>query len=117
MLLYAPYFSPQNNWSKQFSFVPEGADFVLPAPADSEAFYSSLMDFATDGRGMVGYENDFMSCLAMTDTFRSTVGAGRQWLVGQSKAAQARGIGVQYCMTFPSQVLASVEAPMVTNGR
>lgn len=57
----------------------------------------------------------------MTDVFRDTIGAGRQWLVGQSLAASARTrtvpIAIQYCMTFPSQVLASVEAPMVTNGR
>ena len=96
LLLYGPYFSPDNDWSDQFEWIPQGAEYVLPAPQDSYRFYSAIMDFGV-ARGMSNYENDFMSCLSYTDRFRTTIGAGRAWLIGQSRAAQERGIGIQYC--------------------
>ena len=101
LILYGPYFSPDNDWIGEFSFVPQGAGYVLPSPEDSYEFYSALLDFginatSTGGNtGMIGYEVDFMSCLGGTPEFRTRIGAQQQWLDGMNKAAEERGIGIQ----------------------
>ena len=81
LLLYGPYFSPTNQFSDDFSFIPNDATYVLPSPSDSFEFYCALMDYGIDNTepnntskysntGMAGYEVDFMSCLSQTPYFR-----------------------------------------------
>ena len=125
LLLYGPYFSPDNDWINQFSFIPKGAGYVLPSPQDSYGFYSALMDFGINAStskgnkntGMVAYEVDFMSCLSSTPTFRTSVGAQQQWLDGMNKAAEERGLTIQYCMATPMDIMSSLSLKQVTNGR
>ena len=101
LLLYGPYFSPDNDWIGEFSFIPQGAGYVLPSPEDSYEFYSALMDFGINATttgtstGMIGYEVDFMSCLSGTPEFRTRIGAEQEWLNGMNKAAEERGLGIQ----------------------
>ena len=102
LLLYGPYFSPDNDWIGDFSFVPQGAGYVLPSPEDSYKFYSAVFDFginatSTTGNstGMIGYEVDFMSCLSSTPEFRTRIGAEQKWLDGMNQAAEERGLVIQ----------------------
>ena len=101
LLLYGPYFSPDNDWIGDFSFIPENAGFVLPSPEDSYAFYSALFDFGINASttgpntGMAGYEVDFMSCLSGIPEFRTRINAEQEWLNGMNQAAAERGIPIQ----------------------
>ena len=97
LLLYGPYFSPNNDWTGQFTFIPQNAKYNLPSPSDSYNFYSTVFDYGLDGRGMMAYEVDFMSCLSGTPLFRTHVEAGRLWLKGMNDAAKKRGLGIQVC--------------------
>eukprot|EP01084_Bolivina_argentea_P134748 237575_1 len=122
LLLYAPYFSPDNDWSSDFSFIPKIArtDYVLPSPEDSYSFYSTLLDFginASTPNGMAGYEIDFMNCLSGTPEFRTNINAQHEWLAGMNKALLQRNLAMQYCMALPMNLMESLSFPSVTNGR
>eukprot|EP01084_Bolivina_argentea_P025903 48162_1 len=123
LLLYGPYFSPDNDWINDFSFIPEGAGFVLPSPEDSYGFYSALFDFGINASttgpntGMVGYEIDFMSSLSGIPQFRTHINQQQIWLDGMNKAAEERGIPIQYCMATPMDLMQSLSLGQVTNGR
>eukprot|EP01084_Bolivina_argentea_P134749 237578_1 len=66
---------------------------------------------------MAGYEVDFMSDLSGTPEFRTRIGAEQQWLNGMNKAAEERGIPIQYCMAIPMDLMQSMSLSQVTNGR
>eukprot|EP01084_Bolivina_argentea_P025902 48160_1 len=123
LLLYAPYFSPDNDWIGEFSFIPQEAGFVLPSPDDSYSFYATLFDFGINASttgpntGMVGYEIDFMSSLSGIPQFRTHINQQQIWLDGMNKAAEERGIPIQYCMATPMDLMQSLSLGQVTNGR
>ena len=128
LLLYGPYFSPTNQFSADFSFIPSDALYVLPSPSDSYGFYSALLDYGIDSTqtnntvkynntGVAGYEVDFMSCLTQTPYFRLNIGSLQEWLDGMNLAAKERGLVIQYCMSVPSNLMSSLSLSQVTNGR
>jgi hypothetical protein len=64
------------------------------------------------------YEVDFMIDNFLNQkVFREELGASEQWLAGMHTAAQERGLSIQYCMGLPSDLLASMAFPHVTNYR
>ena len=47
--------------------------------------------------------------------FREELGAAEGWLAGMHGAAQENLMSIQYCMALPSDLLASMAYPHVTN--
>eukprot|EP01084_Bolivina_argentea_P025908 48172_1 len=123
LLLYGPYFWPENDWSGEFEFIPQGSDYVLPAPQQSYDFYSTLFDFgistSTNGpnTGMIGYELDWVAPLTATPYLQTHIDTAQQWLKGMNKAAKERGITIQFCIANPMNLLQALSLSQVTNGR
>eukprot|EP01084_Bolivina_argentea_P134746 237573_1 len=125
LLLYGPYFDPDNDWNGQFTFTPLDSGYVLPTPEDSYGFYSALFEFGINATtipgdintGFIGYEIDFMNCLSHTPLFRLHVDQQEQWLYGIDKAAKEKGLIVQYCMTTPMNLLIALSLSQTTNAR
>ncbi len=125
LILYGPYFDPNNDWNGQFTFTPIDAGYVLPEPNQSYDFYSAVFDFginatsnANDKKtGMIAYEIDFMNCLSHTPLFRLNVDQQEKWLYGINKAAQERGLVVQYCMATAMNIMISLSMSQTTNAR
>ena len=126
--LYAPYFCPHSpyfnetsKWAKVSSNTSfpscAGFDFEDVLPKQSRAFYDELFDRGI-AAGMKSYESDFMNqnynCVP---EFVTTTSAVQMWQKGMADAAKARNIPIQWCMATPSDVLASVDMPSVTNFR
>ena len=63
-----------------------------------------------------GYEVDFMIDNFLNQyLFREQLGAAEQWLAGMHDAAAESEMSIQYCMALPSDLLASMAFPHVTN--
>ena len=129
-LLYAPYFSPVNQWSKQFEFTPDvkpgtAGAYVLPTPEDSYAFYSRLYEFGINSTttednpntGMISYEVDFMSSLTDTPVFRLYTDAEKKWMNGMNLAAVDKNLIVQICMAAPAEIMETLTMKAITNSR
>jgi len=123
--LYSFFFAPGglNNFP-QFEWVTSppwdnfmGGNAGRVSPRDAEAFYALLMARCA-GWGCVGFEIDFldMQYLGFPDVL-VTPGAFEGFLRGLSAAGAAAGVPVQLCMPLPSDVLASVALPGVSNIR
>ena len=125
--LYAPYFCPGSpyfngtKWNKVSSntLFPSCSvyDFEDVSPDQSRPFYDDFFDRGM-AAGMLSYESDFMNqnfnCVS---EFVRTTTAAPLWQQGMADAANARNLSIQWCMATPSDVLASVDMPSVTNFR
>ena len=90
--------------------------YAVPTPNTSQSFYESLFH-RYKGR-FAGYEVDFMIDNFLNQRhLREVYGAAQQWLDGMHAAAVTYNISIQYCMALPSDLLASVAHPHVTNYR
>ena len=123
--LYSFFFAPggANNFPQfEWATSPPWDNFMggnagRIAPRDAEAFYALLMARCV-GWGCVGFEIDFldMQYLGFPDAL-ATPGAFEGFLKGLSAAGAAASVPVQLCMPLPSDVLASVALPGVSNIR
>ena len=123
--LYSFFFAPggANNFPQfEWATSPPWENFMggnagRVAPHDAEAFYALLMARCR-GWGCIGFEIDFldMQYLGFPDAL-TTPGAFERFLGGLSAAGAAAGVPVQLCMPLPSDVLASVALPGVSNIR
>ena len=94
--------------------------YAVPTPNASLGFYREI--FGQKGgakQGSIqGYEVDFMIDNFLNQyMFREVLGAAEGWLGGMHGAAQESGMSIQYCMALPSDLLASMAYPHVTNYR
>ncbi len=88
--------------------------YAVPTPNASLEFYREL--FAMYKGKIQGYEVDFMIDNFLNQyLFREELGAAEQWLAGMHGAAAESKMSIQYCMALPSDLLASMAFPHVTN--
>ena len=126
--LYAPYFCPTSsyfsnhtNWTSVSSdpSLPScsGFDFQNVKPSQSRQFYGWFFDKGLEV-GMSSFEPDFMNqnFNCVPDFIKSTTGV-ETWQHGMTEAAEARNVSIQWCYATPSDVLAAVDMPAVTNFR
>jgi hypothetical protein len=113
LALHNRYFSPDNQYQKNFSFIIEPT-IALPM---EEALFTYIMNKAK-GWGMVLYEQDWLVTTYMTmDATQNNVTNARNWLLNMGNAAKALGLTIQYCMPLPLHELQSVEVTSVTQSR
>eukprot|EP00546_Thalassionema_frauenfeldii_P019243 CAMPEP_0178900492 /NCGR_PEP_ID=MMETSP0786-20121207/3503_1 /TAXON_ID=186022 /ORGANISM="Thalassionema frauenfeldii, Strain CCMP 1798" /LENGTH=787 /DNA_ID=CAMNT_0020571501 /DNA_START=126 /DNA_END=2490 /DNA_ORIENTATION=+ len=125
--LYAPYFCPENSYfgndNSKWKYVTSdetlpgcnGFAFQSVSADQSRDFYGWFMDKGLKV-GMSSFETDFMNqnynCVP---NFVQSPKNGDQWLAGD--AALERNITIQWCYATPSDLLASLDMPAVTNFR
>lgn len=125
--LYAPYFCPTSpyfdgsNWTavSSNSSLPGCTDYNFKdvEPSQSRAFYDWFFAKGVDV-GMSSFEPDFMNQnFNCVPEFVQSTTAISMWQNGMSQAAEARGVSVQWCYATPTDVLAAVDMPAVTNFR
>lgn len=125
--LYCPYFCPTTDYfSSRWKAVSSDSslpsckdfDFLNVAPEQSYDFYGWFMDKGMENAGMVSFESDFMNqnynCVP---AFVESATNADIWLQGMADAALERDLSVQWCYATPSDVLASVKMPAVTQFR
>lgn len=123
---YAPYFCPQSpyfsgEWSSVASNISLPGchyyDFLNVDPLQSKKFYGEFFDRGK-AAGMYSFETDFMNqnynCVP---EFVETTDRADIWQQGMTQAAFERGIPIQWCYGAPTDVLASLQQPAVTNFR
>ena len=67
---------------------------------------------------MAGFEHDYLDYNYLSMPYlRKTHNAAHTWLAGIDGAALRRGLPVQMCMALPSDLMASLSLPSVTNYR
>eukprot|EP00117_Sycon_ciliatum_P018384 scpid44594/ scgid17018/ len=127
--LYAPYFCNGTQYAKSnggnFTMVqsnnslPGCKMFVFKdaAPDTAYDFYTWLFHYGK-AMGMVSFEPDFLNqnynCMP---AFRESPAAIESWMHGLDRAAVESQIPQQWCMATPTNVLASLDLPSVTNFR
>lgn len=130
--LYAPYFCPNspyfdtnNSTNPSWPSVASNKnltgctayDFLDVDPSQSYEFYTWLFQKGSHV-GMVSFEPDFMNqnynCV---EKFVETTDSVEHWQRGMARAAYDRNITLQWCMTTPTDVLASTNYPALTNFR
>ena len=130
--LYAPYFCPNTNYFDSAEHPSEwksvSSDTTLPGcgsyafenvePSQSRAFYDWFLKKGVDNAGMVSFETDFMNqnhnCVP---DFIHNATAAETWQHGMAGAALAKNVPIQWCYAAPTDVLASLDMPAVTNFR
>ena len=118
-LLYAPFFCANSTFVRADpgSMLVSPGGYAVPTPETSQRFYERLFALYP-GSKMAGYEVDFMNDNFLNQLrFRQELGAAEGWLRGMHAAATERAISIQYCMPLPSDLLASLQHPHVTNYR
>ena len=113
---HARWFDGTSPYVKKYNFELNDAFFQWSLP-DSQEFWDNLMA-ESKAWGLTTYEqdwlnnqyNNFKSC-------RSDVERGRRWLYQMAKAAEKKGITVQYCMANPGMIMHSMEFTSVTHAR
>jgi hypothetical protein len=132
--LYAPYFCPASEYfngsipaGRSKAWTPVKSSLKLPgcsyygfqdiAPSESREFYDWFFAKGIDA-GMASFEPDFMNqnynCVP---AFVESATAAREFQHGMVDAAFAKGVTVQWCYAAPTDVLASLEMPALTNFR
>ena len=130
--LYAPYFCPgssyfeSNNQNSQWKSIssdpslPGCSDFNFEnvEPSQSRAFYDWFLDKGIEHAGMKSFETDFMNqnynCVP---NFVHDANAATMWQQGMAGAALNKSIPIQWCYANPTDALASLDMPAVTNFR
>lgn len=127
--LYAPYFCPDSPYfddDSQWEAIPSDSslsncknyEFQNVQPSQSRQFYDWFLDKGIKKAGMVSFESDFMNqnynCVP---AFITNISAAQVWQQGMAGAAFAKNITIQWCYSSPTDVLASVDLPAVTNFR
>ncbi len=85
-------------------------------PTNKE-FWDFLMTNAHSW-GCIAYEQDWLQPQwRFFDYLKEDVYNGRRWLNDMAEAAMNYDMSVQYCMTFPSFYMATLELPNVTHAR
>jgi hypothetical protein len=127
--LYVPYFCPSNPYfgnGSQWNSTPSdpslpecnGFAFENVQPSQSKAFYDWFMAKGIDHAGMVSFESDFMNqnynCVP---EFVQHATAAETWQQGMARAALERNVTIQWCYASPTDILASLDMPAVTNFR
>lgn len=115
-LLYAPFFCDNSTWAQKdpSRMLVSPGGYAVPTPNASLEFYQEL--FAMYKGKIQGYEVDFMIDNFLNQyLFREELGAAEQWLAGMHGAAAESNMSIQYCMALPSDLLASMAFPHVTN--
>ncbi len=80
-------------------------------------FWGKLMQTA-ENWGCVCYEQDWLQPQwSFFDYLKENVYTGRIWLKNMAQAAAQRNISMQFCMTYPSFYLETLELPNVTHAR
>ena len=129
--LYAPYFCPESkyfsrvdpssNWTSVISnnSIPGCGDYGFQdvTPAESLEFYRWFFAKGQDA-GMISFEPDFMNqnYNCVPDFVESAFNA-RTWQMGMAGAALEKNLTVQWCYATPTDILAALEMPAVTNFR
>eukprot|EP00913_Durusdinium_trenchii_P032634 g30546.t1 len=120
LLLYVPFFCPENVYTQQFKFLQGShgiTQFAVPEPNNALAFYRMLFDYGMKN-GMTGFEHDFLNFnFLAVPNFRKAFDASRRWLQAMHQAALERVVPIQFCMALPSDLMASLELQAVTNYR
>lgn len=124
---YAPYFCPKSPYFTDGKWNAVESNNSLPGchyyeflnvePSQSKGFYDDFFDRGV-AAGMKSFESDFMNqnynCVP---DFITTTDQADQWQQGMTQAAFERGIPIQWCYAAPTDVLASLQQPAVTNFR
>lgn len=104
---------PTNYTGKTFPFV-WGDTAGLPLTFE---FWDYLFSINSDW-GLTVYEQDWLSLVtSAVPALTQNVTFGRQWLLQMGQAAEAHGVSIQYCMSFPRHVFVSLELNAVTQVR
>lgn len=129
--LYAPYFCPESkyfsridpssNWTSVISnnSIPGCGNYGFQdiTPEESLEFYRWLFAKGQDA-GMISFEPDFMNqnynCVP---DFVESADNARTWQMGMAGAALEKNLTVQWCYATPTDILAALEMPAVTNFR
>eukprot|EP01087_Luapelamoeba_hula_P023146 TRINITY_DN845_c0_g2_i6.p1 TRINITY_DN845_c0_g2~~TRINITY_DN845_c0_g2_i6.p1 ORF type:complete len:576 (+),score=72.90 TRINITY_DN845_c0_g2_i6:149-1876(+) len=113
LILHNRYFSTNNDYEGQFTFINEG-DFALPI---DQKLFEYIMGKARQW-GLHVYEQDWLitTYLNMRATQNNVTNANN-WLLAMGNAARAQGLTIQYCMPLPIHLMASVQIQAVTHAR
>lgn len=104
---------PTNYTGKTFPFV-WGDTAGLPATFEFWDYFFSI----NEDWGLTVYEQDWLSLVtSAVPELTQNVTFGRQWLLQMGQAAEAHGVSIQYCMSFPRHVFVSLELNAVTQVR
>jgi hypothetical protein len=124
--LYAPYFCPESpyfgNWPSLASdtSLPGCDDYAFrnAVPSESRAFYNDFLGRGVEKAGMASFESDFMNqnFNCVPEFIQSTLNA-ETWQQGMASAALNLNVPIQWCYATPTDVLASLDMPAVTNFR
>ena len=130
--LYAPYFCPDSPYFDSPEHASKwksvSSDTSLPGcndyafedvhPDQSREFYDWFFGRGIEKAGMTSFEPDFMNqnynCVP---EFIQNATAAETWQQGMAEAALARNITLQWCYASPTDVLASLDMPALTNFR
>ncbi|XP_045596142.1 uncharacterized protein [Procambarus clarkii] len=106
-------YAQQNGGQYPFT-VDEETGKSLPL---DKSFWDDLLDEALTW-GLATYEQDWLDRQYMfTSALHTNVTLGSSWLDNMGKAAEERGLNIQYCMSLTRHVLHSVSLPAVTQIR
>jgi hypothetical protein len=126
--LYAPYFCADTSYAAAWPMLASDTslagcgggvpfDFRTVAPDSSRSFYDFFLRYG-QSVGMASFEPDFLhQNYICVPEFLANVSASVTWLRGMADAAHALAVPVQFCMATPSDLLASLDFPAVTNFR
>ena len=110
------YWSYDTVYKQNYSFIlDEKNGKALPVGNDS--FWIDLFTQARQW-GLTVYEQDWL--ITQTEEFtplQTDLHLGDQWLMSMGQAADQLNINIQYCMSLPRHILASLQIPRVTQTR
>lgn len=94
---------------------PAGGQMAVPLEA---AFWEWLLTSSVTEWGLTTYEQDWLfNEFLGVDALLTNITLARQWLLQMNLGAEAAGVTIQFCMSFPRHTLQSVEMPAVTQVR
>mmetsp|Transcript_70058 Transcript_70058/g.180567 ORF Transcript_70058/g.180567 Transcript_70058/m.180567 type:complete len:808 (-) Transcript_70058:158-2581(-) len=117
LVLYVPFFCPENVYQTRFEFVVGDGQFAVPHPDNALDLFRELFAYGVRN-GMVNFEHDFVNFNHLSvPLFRRSLGAYDKWLAAIDTAAVEQGLPVQLCMALPGDLMASLHLSAVTNFR
>lgn len=110
-------YATQNGGAWPF-FIDARDDMNQMAVPLSQDFWVYLLQSAVSDWGLTTYEQDWLhNELEGVSVLLTNITLARQWLVEMGAGAEAAGVSVQLCMSYPRHALQSVEMPTATQIR
>ena len=110
------FWDPTTNYAKQnggkYEF--EIDRYALPL---EQVFWDELLRDAKQW-GLTVYEQDWMyNELNHVSGLTQSATLGQQWLNQMATAADKNDLTIQYCMSYPRHIMATIDLPAVTQAR